>query len=209
MQGTDRVYERPSRLSQGLVVCLSIAVVLMAGWLAVTIMSSRDATTAAERNSDIMTSVRIAEPADATAVSGEPDAPRTTARVYSVHFDWPEEFMSATATPARTALPLGLATEPSPAATQDFGHLSRTIATAVQDPSRSIPARQPLPAKAATEGDDAIVDVLSPSPFAGVEEGKETAAAAVPMPRRRPRVEREAQPGPDQSMFELPTDRQR
>jgi len=50
MQRTVRAYEKPSRISQGLVVCLSIAVVLAAGRLVSTIILSRYATASAVKD---------------------------------------------------------------------------------------------------------------------------------------------------------------
>ena len=51
-QSTNRIYEEPSRLSLGLVVVLSIAVVLMASWFAITIMLPQTAATSVEGASD-------------------------------------------------------------------------------------------------------------------------------------------------------------
>src|SRR5215470_13543160 len=107
MPGTDRAYERPSRISQGLVVCLSIAVVLMAGWLAITILLSRYATTSAVGDRE-MTSA----PAHMENVARAPDGPRVTTGVKSTTFEpLPQDYESAAPTPPRSALPLAPLTE--------------------------------------------------------------------------------------------------
>ncbi len=195
MQGTNRIYEEPSRLSQGLVIGLSIAVVLMGGWLTVTILSSNAATTAAEADMDAVAST----PAPAKAmVSSAPDEPRETeiARSNSVHFDWPEEFSSPTPAPQRTALPLA----PELPVTRDLGHIPWPAATAPPDArNRSPAARQP--AGAATEATDASAGGLAPRQRGAAQHwaaGRETAAAAAPPPRpvsprrQKPRVESDA-----------------
>ena len=189
MQGTSRIYEEPSRLSRGLVIGLSIAVVLMAGRLTVTILSPNAATTAADADTDAMASMPV--PAYGALASSAPDEPRQTEtpRSNSVHFEWPEEFSSPSPAPQRTALPLA----PELPATYDVGHSPWPGATTMPDArNRRTAARQP--AGAAAEATDAIVGVLAPRQHGG----KETAAAAVPParlvpPRRqKPRVESDA-----------------
>lgn len=188
MQGTNRIYEEPSRLSQGLVIGLSIAVVLMAGWLTVTILLSNAATTSAEADTEAMASTPA--PAYGPLVSGAPDESRQTARSNSVHFDWPEKFASSTPAPQRTALPLA---PELPA--RDPGNSPWPVAATMPDVrSRNLVARQP--AGAATEATDAIVGVLAPRQHGAA--GRETAAAAVPPPRpvqprrQKPRIESDA-----------------
>lgn len=196
MQGTSRIYEEPSRLSQGLVIGLSVAVVLMAGRLTLTILSSNAATTSAEADTDATASMPI--PAYGTLAASAPDEPRQTeaARSNSVHFDWPEEFSSPPPAPQRTALPLApLPLAPELPATYDLGHSPWPVATTMPDARNRRPAAR-QPAGAATEAADAIVGVLAPQQH-GVA-GRETAAAAVPParlvpPRRqKPRVESDA-----------------
>jgi hypothetical protein len=178
MQRTNRIYEESSRLSQGLVVGLSIAVVLMAGWLAATITLSPMATVegAAEATSD------APGPAGAASL---PTTLQQPTHSKSVHFDWPAEFASSTATqsaatpPAAMALPLAPEVPP----TRDVG---RTLWPTVPDArDRSAPSR-PL-AGAAAEATDAIVDILAPPalPRAG--------AAAAPPPRQ-PQPQRRQKP---------------
>jgi hypothetical protein len=180
MQGTSRIYEEPSRLSQGLVIGLSIAVVLMAARLTVTVLSSNAATASVEANTDAVAGKP--EPAYAALVSGAPDEPHQTETAHSnsAHFDWPEDFSSPTPTPQRTALPLA----PELPTTRDLGRSPWPVATTMPDArSRGLAARQP--AGTATEAADAIVDVLAPRQRGAA--GRETTAAAVPPPRPVPR----------------------
>ena len=58
MPRTGLAYEKPSRIAQGLVVCFSIAVVVMAGWLVMMIMFSYDANTMVAGEADIQTSAQ-------------------------------------------------------------------------------------------------------------------------------------------------------
>jgi hypothetical protein len=165
MQGTNRIYEEPSRLSQVLVVGLSIAVVLMASWLAVTITLSQTAPASVEGAADALVG----------AEASLPTTLRQPVRSNSVHFDWPAEFASSTRTPAaapppQTAMPP--ASEVPPA--RDLGRGPWPPA-APDARDRSLPSRQG--AGAATEATDAIVDLLTPPvPARG--------AAAAPPPRQ-------------------------
>jgi hypothetical protein len=170
MHGTNRIYEEPSRLSLGLVVGLSIAVVVMAGWLAATIMLSQ--------------TTPVEGAADATA--GAPDAStaslpttlRQPASRSNPVFDWPAEFASSTppaaaAPPAQAAPPLA----PELAPTRDVGGAPWLAAPDVRD--RSLASRRPA------EATDAIVDILAPP-------APPRPAAAAPTPRptqaqRRPK----------------------
>jgi hypothetical protein len=176
MQGTNRIYEEPSRLSQVLIAGLSVAVVLMAGWLALKISLSQPATpaqpatTPAQDRADTAAGpgVRTA----GTAAPG-PDAPRQeTASV----FDWPAEFAPAPASPPpppRTVLPLA----PELPATRDIARAPWPAAPVMAEPrDRSAPSRQ----ASGAEATDAIADLLAPpSPRA------KDAATSRPAPRRQ------------------------
>jgi hypothetical protein len=202
MQGTGRAYEKPSWISQGLVVGLSIAVVLTAGRLAITIMFSAHGTTAV-----VADTARASAPAPAENGPPKPDGPHA-ARVNWGDFDlFPRD--DASPTPARSALPLASFADPPPAAAREPGALSIAKAVPDVDP-HSIPAGLP-PSSAAegkagssTEATEAIADLLrappppSPPPHSG--EGK-VGAASIPVPRPRPRLESEdVQPAaPEQS----------
>lgn len=187
MQVTAPIYEKPSQLSQGLVVGLSIAVVLMAGWLATTIMFSDDMTTAAEGNTDATASMPVPAPVSAadklpanagvspTEAAASSSAPAPTAR--SVQFDWPAEFDAKPAPPAQTALPFAPTDVP---ATHDARNAAWPPATTVPDNARAFAARQPPPqgrVATSTSATDAIVDLLSPPPPSGVGPSTRTVPA--------------------------------
>jgi hypothetical protein len=184
MQRTVRAYEKPSRISQGLVVCLSIAVVLAGGRLASTIILSRYATASAVHGTN-MTSA----PVSVESVSSEPPEPPVeppeppvAARVNSTYFEpLARDDASAAPTPPRSALPLAPLAEPPSAATHNPGFAPWSTATSVPDVDfRGIPAKLPYPPPQAAEG----------------------TVTSVPVPRPRPRVESEdVQPDPDQSPF--------
>ena len=219
MPGTDRAYERPSRISQGLVVCLSIAVVLMAGWLAVTIMLSQYATISA-----VGDTAMTRAPAYMENVSREPDEPRVMTGANSVYFEpLPRDDPSTTPTSPRSAPALAPFVEPPPAATRLPGPAPSSTATAMPDANyRSIPAPPPYfppraaeEARASIEATDAIADLMrlppAPPPYPPPRAGENRlGAVSIPMPRPRPRLEAEdVQPGPDQSFFDLLLARQR
>jgi hypothetical protein len=162
--GTNRIYEEPSRLSQVLVVVLSIAVVLMASWLAVTITLSKtaptleDAATASDEAASLPTTLR--QPVSSNAV----------------HFDWPAEFASSIRTPA--AAPPAQTTMPPAPEVPPARELGRgpwpPAAPDARDRSQQ-PSRHG--AGAATEATDAIVDLLTPPV-------PPRTAAAAPSPRQ-------------------------
>jgi hypothetical protein len=204
MKVAATIYEKPSRLSQGLVVVLSVAVVLMSGWLAVTILLPSGAAT--NDDVDATASTQAAVPAssarDEATVSGA-SVPQRTARSSSAHFDWPEEFNAAPAPPP-TALPVAPAGLPADASRSPW-----PTTVAVPDTTgRGVPARQPPAQAGAAAATDAIVDILIPPPSGA----KEAAAAAVPMPRpvpprrQKPRTESEtAQASQEPTTFEAPS----
>jgi hypothetical protein len=184
MQRTVRAYEKPSRISQGLVVCLSIAVVLAAGRLASTIILSRYATASAVHDTN-MTSA----PVSVESASSEPREPSVAARVNPDFEPLPRDDASTALTPPRSALPLAPLAEP---ATRNSGFAPWSRATAVPDVDfRGIPAQLP-----------------APYPPLQAAEGR-----SIPVPRPRPRLASEdVQPDPDQSLFssfDLFIDRQR
>ena len=218
MQRTGRTYEKPSWISQGLVVGLSIAVVLMAGWLAITIVFSHYATTSA------VDSDKASAPVSAENVPSEPDEPRA-APVDSAHFE-PSPRDQASPTPSQSALPLAPVAESPPTAARDPGYAPLSIATAVPDVDRrGIPAGLPSyplsPAAGgkvglSSETTEAIADLLRapppppPSPPPHAAEGKVN-VTSIPVPRPRPHLEDEdvqpaapdvQQAAPEQSPFE-------
>jgi hypothetical protein len=124
------VYEKPSRISQGLVVGLSAAVVLMAGWLAATIMLSNYATTSVVDDAN-----EASAPVDAENVSPEPEkprvAPQVATRANSAYFEpLPQDDTSTTPTPPQSAPPAASFAEPPATATGDPGYAPSSTATA-------------------------------------------------------------------------------
>jgi hypothetical protein len=220
MPRTGRVYEKPSRISQGLVVCLSIAVVLMAGWLAITIMLSNYATTSAVGDTNVANA-----PVQVENVSPEPEKPRVAPRANSTLFErWPRDDAFTAPTPPRSALlPLASFAEPPPAATHDPGYASLSFATVVPEVRHSsIPAPSPFPPPVASsrpsptsgggsergqpeesregavpsvDAAEAIADLMrlpppTPYPPPRAAEGR-AGMTSVPVPRPRPRLESE------------------
>jgi hypothetical protein len=165
MQVTAPIYEKPSRLSQGLVVGLSIAVVAMAGWLAMTIITP-PTTTASGSETDATAGTPVSAPVSPTEGSAASGAARSLGpAARSVQFDWPEQFNTAPPpTTPRAALPLAPVEVP----------VARAAGGAVGWPAvpdagdRIAPARQPAsPAGNAAAGTDAIIDILT-APSASV-----------------------------------------
>jgi hypothetical protein len=182
MQGTNRIYEEPSRVSQGLVIALSIAVVAMAGWLATTITLSQTAMTSGEDAIDAVTGAQHAMSADGTAAS----LPTTLRQPQSnsVHFDWPTEFASTPSAtpPTQPALPVAPTELPT---ARDSGRAPWPAVPEARD--RNLPSRA---SPGATEPTDAIVDILlPPSPT-------RSAATATPAPQAR-QAQRRQKPRPE------------
>jgi hypothetical protein len=194
MRISGHTYEKPSRISQALVVCFSIAVVLMAGWFAITIMFSHYGTTSAVDDTEIVTT----SPASVEDVSAEPDESNVTARLNAAYFEPLSRDAYAAAAPPRSALPLAPVAGPFSAATRDPGYPALSIAPVMPDANyRTIPADEPLPAGALTEAAADVVPLPPP---------KRSHTAFIPIPRPRPRIEAEdVQPAPEQSqsLFDL------
>jgi hypothetical protein len=62
MPRTGLAYERPSRVSQALILCFSLAVVVMAGWLVMMIMLPNDANTLAADPADVPETATVPAP---------------------------------------------------------------------------------------------------------------------------------------------------
>jgi hypothetical protein len=211
MQRDVRAYEKPSRIAQGLVVCLSIAVVLAAGRLASTIIFSHYATASAVDNTN-----RTSAPASVESVPSEPHEPPVAARVNPAKFEpLPRDDASTAPTPPPSALPLAPLAEPPSAATRYPGFAPWSTVTAAPDVDfRSSPAKRPPPdpplqalegrVGPSSEATGAIVDLLRapPLPSSAPPQAAEGRVASIPVPRPRPRPESEdVQPEPDQSPF--------
>jgi hypothetical protein len=202
MQVTGCAYEKPSRISQALVICFSLAVVVMATWFVATIMFSNYGTSAALDDAEIVPTM----PTHVENVLPEPDKSSVTERLNSVYFEpLSRDYAYTTAAPPRSALPLAPAAESSPAATRDPGYPAVSGATAVPDADyRGIPTDgPPLRAEALIETPDATNVMPLPPP-------KRSRAASIPMPRPRPRLEADdvqpaqtAAPEQAQSLFDF------
>ncbi len=101
MPRTKVIYEDPSRLSQGLVIGLSVAIVAMAAWFAATVANTRTAVTAIEGDLD---AAATPPPPPATSGSGAPVSDDASPQQTSVHFDWPK-FATVPNTPPRQPQP--------------------------------------------------------------------------------------------------------
>src|SRR5258706_15320509 len=175
MQRTVRAYEKPSRISQGLVVCMSIAVVLAAGRLASQITFPRYATASAVDDTNTTSA-----PASVESVPSEPHEPPVAARVNPASFEPLRRDDAATApTPPRSTLPLAPLAEPPSAATRNPGFPPWSTATAAPDVDFH-----------SSEPTGAIADLLrvppppAPYPSPQAAEGR---VASIPVPRPRPR----------------------
>jgi hypothetical protein len=194
MQRTVRAYEKPSWISQGLVVCLSIAVVVAAGRLAGTILLSRYVTTSAVHDADT-----AGAPVSVESVSSETYEPPAAMRVNPAYFE-PLPQDDASTAPAPPGLALPLAEPPAAARNPEYSPWSA---------ARDIDVRW-------REATGAIADLLRapPPPQAyPPPQAAEDRVVSVPVPRPRPRLDSEdVQPDPDQSpfsAFDLFVDRQR
>jgi cytoskeletal protein RodZ len=202
MRTARYAYEKPSRLSQAIVACLSVAVVLMAGWLAFTVLVSRYATTASVEDAEPVTSA----PAYVVSVVPEPDEPGSTEPMSAASSQSPEstsiDFASATAAPPRSVLSLAPLVAPPVAQLAPIQPFPSV--TAVPDASyRGISSVEPAQTRAPIEPSTPAAAPPSLPP-------KPARTASVPVPRPRPQIETEdVQPVPDQSLLEVMFGRQR
>jgi hypothetical protein len=190
-------YEKPSRVSQGLIVSFSVAVVIMAGWLVMTIMSSRDANTMAADPADIPpVSTPASTPPRVLMAAPEPirlssrsTAPSTASPPGPA--PWP---YSSAATPPPAALPLAAAPvgAPPPAPTYSTSSVRDAMADAND---RVTPGDQPAP-EAAIEAPEAAAEAVPLPP------PKPRRVASIPVPRPRPRVDGDDAPPQERSFFD-------
>jgi hypothetical protein len=179
MQGTNRIYEAPSRLSQGLVAGLSVAVVLMAGWLAVKITVSPPAmpSSAAEGSTD-----GPADAASAGTVAASRGIPNVDHEARSVFDDWPAQFdrpPAAQSQTSRTALPLA----PELSVARDLGPWPA-------GPATPEPLNRGTAARRGAETADGAADLSAPPPPSrgpAARDPGNTTAAAPRQAQRRPK----------------------
>jgi hypothetical protein len=191
-------YEKPSRLSRGMVVCLSIAVIGMAAWLATMIMFSEHSSTLAADEADIQPA---AGRSSAPSVSPEPTRTGATVRSDSGDLEtspWSSklDFVSTTpsATP-RSALP--------PASLAEFSGDSAPGSTYTSSVATGVPAARDRGVWAdelapQTDTDGVALDITQlPLP-------KPRPTASIPVPRPRPQLDAEdVLPGARQSFFDF------
>jgi hypothetical protein len=212
MPRTALAYERPSRVSQGLVACLSIAVVVMAGWLAILVMFFDGVRTMAADDADIqqppttrayVTSVspepiRLGEPARANAADLEPS--------------WvspPEPAMPPVAPPpSRAALSLAPFAESPPDGARPPTYSTPSVTTSSDVTEMLDTSRRGTIADAFARLVEATVDDADTLPE--VIPLPRPRPISVPVPRPRPQLDAEdAKPAPDQSLFDFLVSRQR
>jgi hypothetical protein len=208
MPRTAPAYEKPSRISQGLVVCFSIAVIVMAGWLITVVMFFDGANTMTADEADIQP---ISTRSYVTNVP-EPTKLGETARSNSTDLEslpWVHTPDSATPpaalAPPRSALPLAPFAEfPADGAPRP-AHTMSSAATGIPDASYRGTMADDLSrqVEAAIDADTAADVIPLPLP-------KPRPSASIPIPRPRPRLDAEdTQPSPDQPFFEFLVNRQR
>jgi len=203
MPRTGLAYEKPSRASQGLVVAFSIAVVIMGGWLAMTILFAPDITTVTANDSDIETA---SAPPYVENVSPVPTRLSATAPSNSTYPEpWAyTPYGAAPPAPPRSALPLASPAEPPAVGTPGAPYTTSSISVTVPDSSyRGLLADEPpRQTEAAIEATDTAPDVV-PLP-------RPRRTASIPVPRPRPHLDAEdAQSSAEQSFFDLLVNRQR
>jgi hypothetical protein len=192
MPRASLAYDKPSRVSRVLVLCFSLAVVLMAGWLVLMIMMSRSGTSMAAAPGD---------DARATAASTTGSVPRpfvvqSTASPISQAVVTTSRMQSASG----AAWPDAPSATPPPAAPVASYAVSSIPAT--QEPSyRGFPTDiAATPAEASPEATE-IVPLPQPRP---------KHMASVPVPRPRPQIDDPTDaPTPQRSLFDFLVDRQK
>jgi hypothetical protein len=202
MPRTGLAYEKPSRVSQGLVVGFSIAVVVMTGWLVTMIMSSHDANTMAADPADIPP---VSTPPQVLAAAPEPirlsPATRSTARSTSALAEptpWPyTPYSAAPAAPPAAALPLA---SPAPqVAAPAPTYSTSSLPAAVPDANESdLRTYEPPPRiEAAVEAPEAVSEVIPLPP-----PKPRRVASIIPVPRPRPHLDGDDAPPQERSLFD-------
>ena len=161
-------YERPTRMAQALILCFSLAVVVMAGWLVMTVMFAHDAPTVAEEQPDVPPVATKAPPniedANAPPLSA-------TARMPSQPgaSPWPDTRSAEAVT--------------RPSAPAAAGAAATTYATSAVAPSAND--------RAALDGAP-IETGIDPREMVPLPLPRPRRTAAVPVPRPRPRADDQA-----------------
>lgn len=208
MPRTALAYEKPSRISQGLVVCLSIAVVVMAGWLIAVVMFFDGANTMAADEEGIQP---ISTRSYVTTVSPEPTKRGDTARSNSTVLEsLPWVHTPDSATPPAAPVPPRSALSLAPFAEFPADGAPRPAYT-----TPSVAAEVPDQGYRGTMADDlsrqleAAIDADTAADLIPLPLPKPRPSASIPIPRPRPRLDAEDTSSPDQSFFEYLVNRQR
>ena len=187
MPRTGLAYERPSRVSQALILCFSLAVVVMAGWLVMMIRLPHDANTMA------------ADPADVPAMATRP-APRieNTATAYTPLLADSAQLRLPNASPwpdASSTNPYSTSSATSPSPARPAAAYT-TSSLAPPEASYRGASNGDLNIQAEA-GNDAPEFVPLPLP--------RPRRSAVPVPRPRPRIDdqADAQPTRERTLFDV------
>jgi hypothetical protein len=172
-------YERSSRMSQVLILCFSVAVLVMAGWLAMMIMVPNHAETV------------VADPSDVPAMATKP-APRVenAATTYDPPLANGPRFTDVPSTnpysppSAAAPAPASSSSAPRPAGAAGAGAYATSALTSYDN----------LPGDAVNEVPE-FVPLPPPRP---------RRTAAVPVPRPRPHIDEQAEAPPqERSLFDI------
>ncbi len=206
MPGAGLAYDKPSRLSQVMIVCFSTAVVLMAGWLVLMFMQSREGTSAEN------TSARDVEIATTRTPSGEGVQPAVSRFPSTVRGAQPDDPVAWSNAPAALAATSGDGTtptsEPWPAPVLPSAAAAPYATSSLATP-QSEPSYRDVPAESLTAPSAGAVEATEPVPLPSP---RPRHVAGIPVPRPRPHIDDppETQAAQDQrTLFDLMIERQK
>ena len=185
MPRTGLAYERPSRVSQALIVCFSLAVVIMAGWLVMMIMLPHDANTMAADPADVPETVTGPAPRVENTVTAYSPALANPGPLQLGAPSWP-------AAPSTNPTSTSSAASPSPARPAD----ASTTSLAPSDANyRGVSSNDRF---VETEAGDVAAELI-PLPL------PRPRRTAVPVPRPRPRIDDQADAPPprERTFFDM------
>jgi hypothetical protein len=186
MPRTGLAYERPSRVSQVLIVCFSLAVVVMAGWLVMMIMLPHDANTMAADPADVPEMVTAPAPRVENTVTAYAPPPANPGPLQLGAPSWP-------AAPSTNPTSTSSAASPSPARPS-----GASTTSSLASPEASYRGTSNDDRFIQTEtGDDAAELIPLPLP--------RPRRTAVPVPRPRPRIDDQADAPPprERTFFDM------
>jgi hypothetical protein len=208
-------YEKPSRVSQVLVIGFSLAVVVMAGWLVMMIMLSYDANTMAADPADRQVTAALSRPPGTAApepirISAVTQPPPQSTLPSGPPTPWPFTPYSAGAAPPQPSAPAvpmrqaatPRADAPAEAAAQAPAPVYNTssVPAGASEINDRVPLEDTLP-QAETPDVTEVIPLPPPKP---------RRVAAIPVPRPRPHLEADdAQPSQERSFFDFLVNRQK